>query len=91
MRCGLQGLTRPDLIVIIDRLLLFIGEEKASGVTIRKALLDIRTKMSEGLPPLFYQGIPYMPVYAAAGDEIQFGFVLADGEVRAALHQVPYK
>ena len=42
---------------------------------------DIQRKMGKGPPPLFYHHIPYMPVYAAAGDEIQFGFVLADGQV----------
>ena len=68
---------------------MFIGEEKVGNVGIHKALGDIRSKLGQGLPPLFYQDIPYMPVYAAAGDEIQFGFVLANGEVGAALHRVP--
>ena len=40
------------------------------------------TKLQGGLPPLFYRDIPYMPVYAAEGDHIQFGFVLANGKVR---------
>ena len=59
-----------------------IGEEKAARVGSLAAEQDIMVKLQKGLPPLFYQDIPYMPVHAAAGDEIQFGFVLADGTVR---------
>ena len=65
---------------------MFVGEEKAGSVGRHRALYDIKSKMG-ALSPLFYQDIPYMPVYAAAGDEIQFGFMLANGEVGAALHQ----
>ena len=68
----------------ISRLLLFIGEEKAASVGRQEALYDIMRKMQQGLPHLFYQDIPYMPVYVAAEDNIQFGFVLASGEVRFA-------
>ena len=65
---------------------MFAGEEKVGKVGIRKALCDIRSKLGQGLPPLFYQEIPFMPVYAAAGDKIQFGLVLANGEVGAPLY-----
>ena len=51
---------------------------------IPKAVHDIESEMDQGLPPLFYGKLPYMPVYAAAGDKIQFGLVLATGEVGAA-------
>ena len=71
----------------IDRLLMFVGEEKAGKVGIHKALYDIKSKIG-CLPPLFYQEIPYMPVYTAAGDAIQFGLLLANGEVGAALLRV---
>ena len=66
----------------IQRLLLFVGEEKAARVGRLAALPDLVAKLKSGLPPLFYQDIPYMPVYAAAGDEIQFGFLRANGTVR---------
>lgn len=66
----------------IQRLLLFVGEEKEAGVGRLAAEQDLVVKLQNGLPPLFYQDIPYMPVYAAAGDEIRFGFVLANGTVR---------
>ena len=66
---------------------MFVGEEKAGSVGRQRALHDIMSKIG-ALSPLFYQDIPYMPVYAAAGDEIQFGFMLANGEVRAAFHRV---
>ena len=68
--------------MIIQRLLLFIGEEKKAGVGRDLAQRDIMMKLQGGLPPLFYRDIPYMPVYAAEGDHIQFGFVLANGKVR---------
>ena len=68
--------------MIVQRLLLFIGEEKKAGVGRDLAQRDIMMKLQGGLPPLFYRDIPYMPVYVAAGDHIQFGFVLANGKVR---------
>ena len=66
---------------------MFVGAETAGSVGRHRALHDIKSKMG-ALSPLFYQDIPYMPVYAAAGHEIQFGFLLANGEVGAALHRV---
>ena len=68
--------------MIVQRLLLFIGKEEKAGVGRALAQRDIMMKLQGGLPPIFYRDIPYMPVYAAAGDHIQFGFVLADGKVR---------
>jgi hypothetical protein len=77
-----QGSSRPDLIVCVQRLLLFVGEEKQQVVGTSAAVQDIQRKMRNGLSPLFYGNIPYMPVYAAAEDQIQFGFVQANGQVR---------
>ena len=85
----LQEMTRPDLTVSINRLLLFVGEERARTEGIHRAVHDIESEMDQGLPPMYYRDIPYMPVYAAAGDEIQFGLVLANGQVGAAHHWVP--
>ena len=85
---------RPTLTVSIDGLVLFIGKERASSTRLHIAtsrgysVCDIESDMKDGLPPIFYQDIPYIPVYAAAGDEIQFGLLLANGEVRATLHWV---
>ena len=70
----------------IDGLVLFIGVERASKAGIHIAEHDMEVAMKQGLPPLYYQDIPYIPAYAAAGDEIQFGLVLANGQVRPALH-----
>ena len=72
--------------MVVQRLLLFVGEEKKAGVGRDLAQKDIMDKLQGGLPPLFYRYIPYMPVYAAEGDHIQFGFVLAKGKVRV-LHR----
>ena len=61
-----------------------------------EAVHDIDSELGHGLPAFPYQEIPHIPVYAAAGDEIQFGLVLRgqDGQqlndkVGAALPQVP--
>ena len=69
----------------IQRLLLFVGGEKAARVGRFAAQQDLVAKLKNGLPPLFYQDIPYMPLYAAAGDEIQFGFLMNNGTVRYVL------
>ena len=68
--------------MVVQRLLLFVGEEKKAGVGRDLAQQDIMAKLRGGLPPLFYRHIPYMPVYTAEGDHIQFGFVRANGKVR---------
>ena len=52
-------------------------------VGMSKSVQDLQTKMEGGLSPLFYGHIPYIPVYAAAGDEVQFGTVQANGTVRS--------
>ena len=79
---------------------MFLGEERPSAVGRHGAVHDIESELAHGLPTFPYQEIPYIPVYAAAGDpdEIQFGLVLRgqDGqlindEVAAALPQVPRK
>ena len=41
-----------------------------------EAVHDIESELGHGLPTFPYQEIPYIPGYAAAGDEIQFGLVL---------------
>ena len=63
-----------------------------------EAVHDIELELAYGLPTFAYQEIPYIPVYAAAGDELQFGLVLRsqDGQpindkVGPALPQVPSK
>lgn len=61
--------------------MLFIGEEQSGNVGRHAALQDITVRLQKGLPRLFYHDIPYIPIYLAAGDEIQFGFVLANGKV----------
>jgi hypothetical protein len=66
----------------VQKLLLFIGEEKQQTVGRSASIRDIQRKMQNGLSPLIYGSIPYMPIYAAAEDEIQFGFVQANGQVR---------
>ena len=76
---------------------MFLGEERPSAVGRHEAVHDIESELAHGLPTFPYQEIPYIPVYAAAGDEIQFGLVLRgqDGQpindkVGAALPSKPF-
>ena len=79
-RC-LQGRVRPDLTIVASSLLLFVGEEKAPKAGLGAAFADIRKKFKEGLSPLYYQNITFIPFMIAAGDQLQFGILHHDGKV----------
>ena len=94
----LQESKGPDLTVSVNGLLMFLGGERPSAVRRHAAIHDIKSELAQGLPISAYQEIPYVPIYAAAGDEIQFGLVLRhqDGQlindkVGAAFPQVSRK
>ena len=63
------------------RLSLF-GEDKVmAGTGLEQAWEDLQAKLASGYPALFYEEIPYLLVYAAAGVQIQFGRLLPLGQV----------
>ena len=72
---------RPDLTIVASSLLLFVGEEKAPKAGLGAAYADIRKKFKEGLSPLYYQNITFIPFMIAAGDQLQFGILHYDGKV----------
>ena len=79
-RC-LQGRRRPDLTVVASSLLLFVGEEKAPQAGLGAACDDIKNKFGEGLSPLYYQSITFIPFMTAAGELVQFGMLHRSGKV----------
>ncbi len=79
--CCLQGRVRPDLTVVASSLLLFVGEEKAPKAGLGAAYDDIRKKFREGLSPLYYQNITFIPFMIAAGEQLRFGILHHDGKV----------
>ena len=76
----LKGNYRPDMIIITEGLLMFYGEEKPENME-GQALDDAARKFRYGLSPLFYGSIPYLPLYIATGNLVQFHLLLADGSV----------
>lgn len=65
---GLQASDRPDQCAIVDRLLLFVGEEKKEDEGIEAAKKDVADKFAGGFPELFYRKIEWIPTYAASGN-----------------------
>ena len=72
---------RPDLTIVASSLLLFVGEEKAPKAGLDAAYADIRKKFKEGLSPLYYQNISFIPFMIAAGDQLRFGILHHNGQV----------
>ena len=72
---------RPDLTIVASKLLLFVGEEKTAEAGLNAALADIRAKFGDGLSPIFYQEITFIPYIIAAGNRLRFGMLHSSGEV----------
>ena len=45
------------------------------------ACADFRTKFEDGLSPMYYQGITFIPFLIAAGNEMRFGMLHSIGKV----------
>ena len=68
------------MILVTAGLLMFYGEEKRENME-DQALNDAIRKFRQGLSPLFYGGIPYLPFYTATGNLVRFHLLLATGLV----------
>ena len=68
------------MFVVTEGLVMFYGEEKRENME-DQALDDASRKFRCGLSPLFYGGIPYLPVYTATGNLVRFHLLLASGLV----------
>ena len=77
----LQGRVRPDLTIVASKLLLFVGEEKTAKAGLAAAYADVKEKFEDGLSPMYYQGISFIPFMIAAGNEMRFGMLHRHGEV----------
>lgn len=77
-----QGNTRPDMVCVVQDLLIAVGEEKLAGQS-AAAVRDLQSKLGGGLPSLYYYNVPYIPVYIAHGNMVQFGILRASGKVGA--------
>ena len=78
---SLQGRVWPDLTIVSSKLLLFVGEEKTAKAGLDAAYADVKEKFKDGLSPMYYQGISFIPFVIAAGNEMQFGVLHRHGEV----------
>lgn len=77
-----KGPARVDTVGTARGLSLVFGEDKAyKDRGLEQAWADLKLKLKSGFPALFYGHIPYLPVYAAAGVQIQFGRLLPNGVV----------
>ncbi|KAL0050155.1 hypothetical protein WJX82_005297 [Trebouxia sp. C0006] len=77
-----KGPARVDTVGTARGLSLVFGEDKAyKDRGLEQAWGDLKLKLKSGFPALFYGHIPYLPVYAAAGVQIQFGRLLPNGVV----------
>ena len=57
---------RPDLTIVASQLLLFVGEEKTAEAGLEAAYADIEAKFEDGLSPIYYQHITFIPFMIAA-------------------------
>lgn len=60
---------------MVNRLLLAVGEEKKADEELGSARADLETKCKGGFPELFYQEIPFLPAYIAAGNSFQWAYI----------------
>lgn len=61
---------------------LLFGQDKVSpNQGLEQSWKELETELASGYPALFYGKIPYLPVYAAAGVQIQFGCLMPCGQV----------
>ena len=72
---------RPDLTIVASQLLLFVGEEKTAEAGLEAAYADIEAKFEDGLSPIYYQHITFIPFMIAAGNKMRFGMLHRSGEV----------
>ena len=76
------GRARIDKVVVCQGLSLLMLEAKRAGQdTLADAWSDLVVKLGEGFSRLFYGRIPFLPVVAAAGEQLQFGWLLPTGQV----------
>jgi hypothetical protein len=75
------GYARPDFIITASGLSAAFAECKRHGTAIDVAWQDIINKCSDGFPQLFYQSVPYLPLFVATGDILQFGILWQSGKV----------
>jgi hypothetical protein len=74
-------IVRPDTHLVTEKLSLLFGEDKEANDELTEAWKDHRRKLKGGLNPVAYGRVPFIPLYAAAGDLIQFGRLTSDGQV----------
>ena len=60
---------------------MLFSEAKARGKTLDAAWSDHERKLHSGFPKLFYGTIPVLPVFAIAGDLLQWGMLQPSGQV----------
>jgi len=58
------------------------GECKRDTINVEATWEDLRSYFQDGLPSLFYQAIPFIPVFVATGNKLQFGILSRGGKVR---------
>jgi hypothetical protein len=82
----LQGTpVRPDTYVGAEKLSLLFGEDKAEDDELNLAWDDHIRKLKGGLNHVAYGMVPFVPLYAAAGNLLQFGRLCSDGQVGISL------
>ena len=72
---------QPDLTIVASQLLLFVGEEKTAEAGLEAAYADIEAKFEDGLSPVYYQHITFIPFMIAAGNKMRFGMLHRSGKV----------
>lgn len=66
---------QPDLTVVVSKLVLFIGVAKTASAGLQAALADIKASFEDGLSPMYYQHISFLPFIIAAGSQMRFGMI----------------
>lgn len=62
---------------------MLFGEEKRENL-LDSAMADALLKFRDGLSPIFYGQIPYIPFFTASGNQIQFHILHTDGQVKSS-------
>ncbi|GAQ86127.1 Protein kinase-like domain containing protein [Klebsormidium nitens] len=76
---------RPDTHLVAEKLSLFFGEDKVEDDELKDVWDDHVRKLKGGLNHVAYGRVPFVPVYAAAGNLLQFGRLCSDGQVGISL------
>ena len=81
MQSSGAGLAQPDFVVTAEGLSMAFAECKRHGVLGDVAWKDIKGYCGAGFPRLFYQAMPYLPLFIATGNMMQFGILWQNGKV----------